>query len=57
MAFRAPKTILLVLTGCWIDYKKSASARRLSLSLGNQNVQFAKGRKTLSSTPLKFRME
>jgi hypothetical protein len=57
MAFRAPKTILLVLTGCWIDYEKSTSARRLSLSLGNQNVQFAKGRKTLSSTPLKFRME
>jgi hypothetical protein len=57
MAFRAPKTILLVLTGCWIDYEKSASARRLSLSLSNQDFQFAKGRETLSAAPLKFRTE
>jgi hypothetical protein len=57
MAFLAPETILLVLTGCWIDYEKSTSARRLALSLSNQNFQFAKGRKTLSAAPLQFRTE
>jgi len=57
MAFRAPKTILLVLTGYWVDYEKSTSARRLALSLGNQNFQFAKDREALSTPPLKFRTE
>jgi len=57
MAFRATKTILLVLTGCWIDHEKSTSARWLALSFGNQNLQFAKGRETLSAAPLKFRSE
>jgi hypothetical protein len=57
MAFLAPKTILLVLTGCRIDHEKSPSARWLPLSLCNQNFQFAKGREALSTTPLKFRTE
>jgi hypothetical protein len=45
------------LAGGRIDYEKPASARWLALSLGNQNFQFAKGRETLSTAPLKFRTE
>jgi hypothetical protein len=48
---------LPVLAGERINNKKSAPARRLTLSLGNQNLQFAKGRETLSAAPLKFRSE
>jgi hypothetical protein len=40
-----------------VDNEKSASARWLALSLGNQNLQFAKGRETISTAPLKFRAE
>jgi hypothetical protein len=48
---------LSVLAGGRIDYEKSPSARRLALTLSNQNFQFAKGRETLGTTPLKFRTE
>jgi hypothetical protein len=52
---RPPETILPVLASEWVNNKKSPSARWLSLSLGNQDFQFAKGRETRSTTPLKFR--
>jgi hypothetical protein len=48
---------LSVLAGEWVHNKKSTSARWLALSLGNQKFQFAEGRETLGTTPLKFRME
>jgi hypothetical protein len=52
-----PEPVLFVLTGERVHNEKSTSARRLTLSLGNQNLQFAKGRVTPSGTPLKFRTE
>ena len=49
--------VLPVLAGERVHNEKSTSTRRLALSLGNQNFQFAKGRETLGTTPLKFRTE
>jgi hypothetical protein len=57
ITFRAPQTVLPVLAGKRVHNEKSTSARRLALSLSNQNFQFAKDRETLGTTPLKFRAE
>jgi hypothetical protein len=47
----ATHAVLPVLTGERVHNEKSTSTRQLSLSLGNQNVQFAKGRE-IGATPL-----
>jgi hypothetical protein len=48
---------LSVLAGERVHDEKSTSARWLSLSLGNQKFEFAKGREALSAAPLQFRTE